>query len=62
MSFSVVIQTNFIMCFAMLEIFTSAVRVRKGGEKAEEETGSGRVGEEREQECESASKIYTRKR
>ena len=50
------------MCFAMLEIFTSAVRVRKGGEKAEEETGSGRVGEEREQECESASKIDTRKR
>ena len=33
MSFSVVIQTHFITCLAMLEIFTSAARVRKGGER-----------------------------
>ena len=50
------------MCLAMLEIFTSAARLRKGGEKAEEETGSGRGGEEREEGYESVSKIDTRKR
>ena len=33
MSFSEVIQTHFITYLAMLEIFTSAARVRKGGER-----------------------------